>query len=451
MLIEFTFENFLSFKDPSTLSMVAGAGKEFPGNVFQHRLRRATRTRPVPLLKCAAIYGPNAGGKTNLLKALSVMRTMVLHSSKDSQANEPMPVNPFLWHPKTPDQPCTMEVVFVQNDIRYRYGFSADAEQVEMEWLFAAPKGREAKFFIREAGNFEFGSGFGRTSGLEEKTRENALFLSVAAQFNNPVARELLMWFSSLQVVNADDLYNPRHSIAIMEREKNPDRLLEFVRLADHTISDMVFEEIDLIQSDIPQEVQKKIIGDLEKSGSKGQKVKVNKLVSFHHSYDDAGKRLAPVALDFENESKGTRRFFELAGMILFALDHGSALLIDELECSLHPKITRFIINTFHSSETNPKNAQLIFATHDIGLFSRKIFRRDQLWMIRKSDFGGSELYALSDFQVRPDASFDKDYMQGRFGAVPLVREPAEIFRRAGHRGERDTDYSEKGGNNGKG
>ncbi|MDY0223450.1 MAG: ATP-binding protein, partial [Desulfobacterium sp.] len=131
---------------------------------------------------------------------------------------------------------------------------------------------------------------------------------------------------------------------------------------------------------------------------------------------------------DFDDESKGTRRLFYLAGLIFHALDQGSALVIDELECSLHPKLTRFIIDIFNTEKTNPNNAQLIFATHDLSLFSRKFFRRDQLWMVRKNDVGVSELYSLSDFQVRADSSYDKEYIQGRYGAVPVINETLNIF-----------------------
>ncbi|MCF8096054.1 MAG: ATP-binding protein [Desulfobacteraceae bacterium] len=431
MLIEFSLENFFSYKTSSTLTMVAGKGKEFPGNIFHHEPAGAARAKPVPVLKAAALYGANAGGKTNLIKAFDFMREMVLNSSKESQASEPIAVSPFLWHPESQSLPCTMEAVFVQNNTRYRYGFSVDAEKVRLEWLFAAPRGREAKYFVREGDDFDFGSRFVRTSGLEEKTRENALFLSVAAQFNHPVAREVMEWFSGLQVIWTGKRAFPVHSFEMLEKQDRS-RFLEFMRLADDSIADMDLEEISLSFSDLPLNVRNKIAGEMDQAGEKSRKIKSRKLVSYHYSYDDEGKRLEPVPLDFQNESGGTQKLFELAGIILFALDHGSVLVIDELECSLHPKMTRFIIDTFHSSRSNPNNAQLIFATHDVGLFSRRFFRRDQLWMVRKNDVGSSELYSLADFQVRPDASYDKDYMLGRYGAVPMVGEPGAVFGKSG-------------------
>jgi hypothetical protein len=428
MLIQFSLENFLSYRNSSTLNMVAGSGKEFPENVFHHHPAGAARAKPTPLLKVAALYGVNAGGKTNLFKSLFFMKEMVLHSSKESQASEPIGVSPFLWHPEAPSQPSTVEAVFVQNNTRYRYGFSADAQRVHMEWLFAAPKGREAKYFVREANDFEFGNFFSRTSGLEEKTRENALFLSVAAQFNHPVAMEVVEWFTNLQVIWPDRHPFPGRSLEILGGNSRV-RLLDFMRLADDSITNLEIEEIDVLFSDIlPPPLKNRISVEFSHQGEKRDKIKAKKLVSYHYAYDDNGKSLAPVALDFEKESGGTRRLFELAGMILFALDQGAVLVVDELECSLHPKMTRFIIDAFHSKQTNPKNAQLIFATHDVGLFSRQFFRRDQLWLVKKNDYGSSELYSLADFRVRPDASYGKDYMQGRYGAIPMVGEPVSVF-----------------------
>lgn len=321
-----------------------------------------------------------------------------------------------------------MEAVFVQDGIRYRYGFSADRERVHLEWLFAAPRGREARLFIRRQNEFEFGKGMTRVSGLDEKTRENALFISVAAQFNQPEARKVLHWFSSLQVVTDDTRNIFRRSLAILDESLQRKRLEEFIRLADNFISELGIDEADYPLSDLPEALRDVISKDMERAGAKEDKVRLKKPVSHHHSFNDEGARVGLEKFDLAMESKGTKRIFDLAGMIFLALDNGTALIIDELECSLHPRLTRFIIKLFHSEKTNPKNAQLIFATHDQTLFSRKFFRRDQLWMVSKNDVGSSELYSLSDFRVRPDSSYDKDYMQGRYGAVPVLNEPVTAY-----------------------
>jgi uncharacterized protein len=428
MLIEFTVENFLSFKESNALNMVAGAIKEYPGHTFSHLPARASRSKPIILLKSAAIYGANAGGKSNLIKAMAFMRRMVMHSSKESQAGEPFPHNPFLLNPRTSEEPTTMEAVFVQDGIRYRYGFSADRERVRLEWLFAAPRGREARLFIRREDQFEMGKGMTGVSGLEEKTRENALFISVAAQFNQPEARKILQWFSSLQVVTDDSRNIFRRSMAVLEESSQRKRLVEFIRLADYSISELELDVADFLLSDLPDQIRDTISKDMEKAGAKGERVRLKKPVSHHHSFNDEGAMAGLEKFDLAMESKGTKRIFDLAGLIFFALDNAGTLIIDELECSLHPRLTRLIIKLFHSEKTNPNNAQLIFATHDQTLFSAKFFRRDQLWMVSKNDLGSSELYSLSDFRVRQDSSYDKDYMQGRFGAVPVLNESVTAY-----------------------
>jgi hypothetical protein len=363
---------------------------------------------------------------------MAFMRFWVLQSSKESQASEPIPLTSFLLSSECSDEPSSFELIFVHNKVRYRYGFSADTERVHMEWLFAAPKGREARYFVRDNGDFEFGPGFGRPYSLVSKTRENALFLSVAAQFNHGLCKELLQWFTDWHVHIANNGYFPSRSFECVASDDERERLMQFLKLADDSIADLGLEEVDLQSAELPKAVREFLFQDIEKRTGKGRSLRANKLVSYHYMYDENGAQKGLVPFDFKHESKGTQKFFELAGCILFALDHGMPLVVDELECSLHPKMTRFILDLFHNQETNTKNAQLIFATHDLGLFNRHFFRRDQLWMVRKNEFGASELYALSDFQVRPDSSYDKDYMEGRYGAIPVLVEPAAVYRSGG-------------------
>lgn len=428
MLIEFTAENFLSFKDSATLSLVASKGKEFPEHVMYYQPTFAARAKSLPVLKSSALYGANAGGKTNFLKAMAFMRYWVLQSSKESQASEPIPLTPFLLAHENAAAPSTFEVVFVHDGVRYRYGFAADSKQVHMEWLFAAPKGREAKYFIRNEGEFTFGSGFGRPHSLVDKTRENALFLSVAAQFNHTVSKKLLCWFADWQVYTADTGAFPKFSFDRLASVDKRQRMLQFLQLADDTIVDLEVEDVDVHEAKLPRALREQLAQDIEHNKEQGRSLQVQKLVSYHYMYDATGAQKELVPFDFQYESKGTRKFFELAGCILQALDHGTPLVVDELECSLHPQMTRFVLELFHDPDVNTHNAQLVFATHDVSLFSRRFFRRDQLWMVRKNEPGASELYALSDFQVRSDASYDKDYMEGRYGAIPVLAEPRSVY-----------------------
>ncbi len=427
MLIQFSVENFSSFKGQNTLNMVAGSGKEHPQFVFSFRPRGATKARPISLIKSAAIYGPNASGKSNLIKALVFMKKMVRDSSKDTQAGEPIAMTPYRLQAETADQPATLEIIFVRDDVRYRYGFSCDQTHVHEEWLFFAPKGREAKLFVRTGGKIETGDAFDAPGELADMTRDNALFLSVAAQFNVSSAEQVLGWFADVQLKTDDDSF-PHQSMRLFQNSRDKERLLRLLKMADHGISDIALETVDFDQYGLPPEIKKLIVNDLKTRGKDKEKLKFQKMVSFHPLFDAKGNIVDTVAFDFERESRGTKKLFEMAGMIFSALDKGAPMVMDELECSLHPMLTRLVIDTFHSEKTNPRHAQLVFTTHDTGLLHPGLFRRDQFWLIQKDEYGASELYSIADFRVRSDKSHDKAYLQGRYGAVPLLHDPVDIF-----------------------
>ena len=191
MLVEFSVGNYRSFHAPVSLSMLAATKLKHPNldanNIF-------TAPDGLPMLKTAAIYGANASGKSNLIRALSFMRTFVLRSSKESQAGEAIRVEPFRLSTATLHVPSYFQIVFELDGARYRYGFELDAEQVHTEWLYRSVK-RESRLFVREGDEYDIASGFKEGRGLEQRTRPNALFLSVVAQWNGPLAIALLSWF----------------------------------------------------------------------------------------------------------------------------------------------------------------------------------------------------------------------------------------------------------------
>ena len=428
MLIEFEVANFLSFHKPVRLSMVAAAPikERQEENVFD-----AGRQR---LLKSAAIYGANASGKSNLLSAFSFMRWLALNSSKETQAEEHIRVKPFKLDVKTGTQPSRFEVVFsLENGVRYRYGFEADATRITAEWLFLAKVRAETTLFVRDENGIQLGAKFTEGRDLEEKTRANSLFLSVVAQFNGPVATRVLNWFRSARPLHAG-VPNGRHvgrSIEMLQEGDQHKKLLAFLRHADLCIEDLEATEREanipppsFMTEEGKQELKKKVA-----------MLKWVSLSSMHGVYDH-GKRVSQTSLDFESaESDGTQKFFHLAGPILDALENGSILLVDELEAGLHPLLTRAIVRLFNSSESNPKNAQLIFTTHDTNLLSDAGLRRDQIWFVEKDRAEATDLYSLAEFKlpkggkVRNDAAIGKNYIQGRYGAVPFLGDFATLGR----------------------
>jgi len=354
------------------------------------------------LLKTAALYGANASGKSNFIDAIRFMKGFVLSSSKDTQADEQISVEPFRLSTETTNQPSLFEMVFLLDGRRYRYGFEATSERVVAEWLFHVPTIREAKLFERRDSKFEVTNTFREGKELRDKTRDNALFLSVVAQFNGAISNKLLQWFRNLGLIfglNDDGLR--RYTIRRLNEKKHRDEILHLIRRLD--------VGIDGIQ------VRKSPLDDL----SNQERIDV---LTAHRKFDAQGESMAFEFFDMNNnESEGTKKVFSMAGPLVQTLTNGNVLIIDELDARLHPVITRAIIGLFNSSETNPRNAQLIFATHDTNLLSKDIFRRDQIWFAEKDRFGATHLYSLAEYKVRNDASFESDYIRGKYGAIPFV------------------------------
>jgi len=390
MLIEFEVGNFRSFRDPSVLSLAAAGIDGHEDNIFE-----AGRYR---LLPSAALYGPNAGGKSNLLLALVFMRNFVLSSSKDMQAMEPIFLEPFELDVRTREQPARFEVRFLLEDVTYRYGFEADRRRIHTEWLFRATRIKETELFTRENQEIQIGAKFPEGVAFKPWTRENALFLSVVAQFNGPISTRILAWFDAMILFHGLARGQATRSREMLESPKQKKRLMSLMRKADLSIQDLRV---------MKQSHEFVFMGSSASLGSV-------------HALYDGDRRIDKTVLDFETaESHGTKKFFQIAGPVLDALEQGSVMIVDELDSQLHPLLSLALLHLFHSPETNPRHAQLIFATHDTLLLRHGRLRRDQIWFVEKDRQESSRLYSLAEIKVRKDEAFDKNYLDGRYGAVP--------------------------------
>jgi len=414
MLIQFTVGNYKSFKDKATLSMEASADDWLEeSNVINAGERR--------FLKSAAIYGPNAGGKSNFLAAMEVFRDWVMLSSKDAQAGDRIPLAPFRLHVETETAPTFFEASFRNKNTSYRYGFEATSEAIVSEWLFSQKDSiRETRLFTRESARIEVSESFKEGKGLEPRTRSNALFLSVVAQFNGDIAGGILNWMSTFRNVSglqdqeylrytANRLKDKEYAQLIQELTKKADVGIDRIRTHEFTPD----AAAKLVPPRISNEVRQKLLAG---------EFSAFTLKTYHWKYGAEQKPLAPVEFDLKlDESAGTQKFVALTGPFLFTLKHGTTLFIDEFEARLHPSLTKALVGLFNSS-ANTSNAQLIFATHDNGLLDSKRIRRDQVWFVEKDDFGASRLYSLSEFKgVRKESKFAKEYLLGQFGAIPDV------------------------------
>lgn len=415
MLIEFEVGNYLSFKNPVRLSMIAANPiKEFvEENTFQ--------SGRFHLLKSAAIYGANASGKSNLLRAMDFTRKFVLSSSTEMHVGDEIRVTPFKFDVTTENAPSHFEVCFLVNNLRYRYGFEADRKSVEKEWLFFAEKEREKQLFIRSGNRIEITDDFEEGKGLEGKTRDNALFLSVVAQFNGEIAVSISKWFIGFRALHGlHDQNYEKFTTLLLQKETSRQMLINLIKWADLGIEDLIANESpneELIKSD-----------QQDTSARKGYPfVKRSKISSVHGKFKN-GIKEGIVNLDFSSEeSEGTKKLFYIAGPILDCFEKGYVVCIDELDAKLHPLLTKAIVNLFNSSKANPKNAQLIFATHDTNLLQYANLRRDQIWFVEKNLEAATDLYSLAEFKlpdgkkVRNDADLEKNYIRGRYGAVPFL------------------------------
>lgn len=400
MILEFCVSNYMSIKNELKLSFIATTLKE---SLTEANDTVTLADTNLSILRSAVIYGANASGKSNVLKAFAFYKRFITDSFKSSQAGESIDVENFRLNSTTINEPTTMEATFTDGDFIYRYGFEVSSKAVHAEWLFQRAKkkrGKEVEIFYRENEAITVHPKSDLIQELVNKKmiRENALVLSTAAQFNETKAVSILGWLYDTSVLfcsEDDKLW--QQAIRHLDNENVRQRITAFAKYADLGI-----ESISKID---------------------------NHIVSNHRQFDDDGQEVNNVAFSFTgNESEGTIKYFSLAYPIIDALDNGKRLVIDELDSKLHPLLVRKIVTLFNSAETNPKGAQLLFSTHDTFLLSAGLFRRDQVWFTQKDNFGATEAYSLAEYKVRSSSPFERDYLQGRYGATPIIGDMEMIF-----------------------
>ena len=415
VLIQFAVANYRSIKEEATLSLVAGPGGEHRDrNVLVPALQANVRT--TPLLRSAAIYGANAAGKTNLIRALDAMREIVVDPSRTDAA---MPVTPFLLNAEHNGRPTQFEVACIAGGVRYQYGFSATQSGVVGEWLYAWPRGRPQLWFRRERANsgaptFQFG---GKLQGDREvwrrATRDNALFLSTSASLNSTQLRPLYDWFKTRLHVASIGGWSPVYSAQYAQSERKA-AVVRFLQTADLGVSDLRVLEREFTEDMIPEEVPSEMREEVKKAllGTKIADVRV-----VHQ--DPAGE---PIELELEEESDGTQKMFALAGPWVDVLEKGHVIVVDELHDNLHPMLVRYLVERFHDAALE-SDAQLVFSTHDTSILSQDVFRRDQVWFCERNARLETELVPLSDFSPRKGLeNLERSYLAGRYGAVPYLR-----------------------------
>lgn len=415
MLIEFRVKNFRSFREEQVLSFVAGKDK-----TLQETNTTTLTTEKLNLLRSSVIYGPNAGGKSNLIKAIQYMRAVVIESASSLQPGQNFNVQPFRLDEVSTTEPTEFEITLVLNNVRYQYGFALTSERIISEHLLVYKTFKPQRWFQRDydthtgKDNYVLGSGLkGQKNLWEQATRSNSLFLSMAVLLNSEQLQPLFNWFTNqLVIFNEFAPLSPQVSIQMLRHDEGKKNLCGFLSAADISISDI---------SVITRKVQGQAVHfDLVagKTEIRNQEVEENEL-RFQHSTEQGQAEFGLM-----DESSGTRNLLFLAGPILKILAQGLTLIVDELDTSLHPMLVSRLIQLFHNSDFNRNGAQLIFTTHDTSLLDvPDLFRRDQIWFVEKDNKQISSLYSLLEFSPRKNEALGRGYLIGRYGGLPFLSE----------------------------
>lgn len=422
MLLQFSVNNFRSIKDTITFSMNTASN-----GVSKHSFQ----IRDCNLLNSAVIYGANASGKSNVLKAMGFMRNLVLNKPKITQSTDDLPHQPFRLNTETEQASSYFEIVFFLEDVKYRYGFEADNTTVYAEWLYSDEKSKESRLFERDnEQNIHYVNKQKFKEGVGLKVLDNHLFIWKCDQNNGDISKKILQWFNNFNLING--LENEGYLHIALKQMENTDAKSELLKLVK--IADLGIDEIEIEENDVPQDIIKNlpIPEELKQKMLDDGGVTTVGLQTRHKKFSSKNQPIGTVLFKLnEDESQGTQKFFALSAPILDTLDKGKVLLIDELDASLHPMLTECFIKLFNNKELNKQNAQLIFVTHDIHLLSvPELFERDQIWFTEKDQYGSSKLYSLLEFRknhkgkdVRATDNLEKHYLQGRYGAVPYIGE----------------------------
>lgn len=423
MLNGFMCKNFSSYRNELEFTMAADNIKEFDDiNTFD--------TKHGKMLKSTLVYGANAGGKSNFIKAINTMRDIVGTSILDRSVIKK--AEPFRFNTNSIKEPIRFEISFTMKDVLYTYGFEILNNEINKEWL-EKKLSRTVNILERTSPKWEdinLRGDLKDAESIKRYTRKDSLFISTASAFNIELADNIVKWFLNMKILDSDA--SPAETIDFIDNNENcKELILNYLQKADIGIEDVDYEikneELDETSN---LNVIKTLIEDYEPNDKIKLKIarKSFNIKSKHNIYDESNNYIESVLVPFiKYESEGTKKLFSLLGPIFDALDKGSLLIIDEIDSKLHPSIIRLIINMFNTIHINKKNAQLISTTHDVLLLNEDI-RRDQIWFAEKNMYGESELYSLMDFKgIRKDDPILKNYLLGIYGAIPF-KQGSDIF-----------------------
>ena len=420
MLLEFTVENFRSFRDATTFSMMATSDKSLPDNLSNDPSLKDDTT-----LNSAVIYGANASGKTNLVLAMTILRNFVIQSHNHQKGNG-LNHQPFAFDESSAKKPTRFSITFVHNQVMYEYSMGYDHNKVVDEGLSHYPNGKVAKIFSRHGNEFKFNRDRTEQEVISRRTLENQLYLSTSVQFNYAATAPAFEWFQKhlVTIDNTDSFRLTEGAIEFMNHNKKAKALMvKALQIADLGITGIDGKVRKVPLAGLYENMPPQILGVMTVLGNEAKQTDLR----FTHKVkgDDGGE--IEKQLPYVFESEGTRKLFNIFGPIIDVLQKGGTLVVDELDTKLHHDISEWLVSLFHDPSQNKNKAQLIFNTHDQLFLDLASLRRDQIWFVERSpDNGTSELFSLVEFKERKDRDVMKAYQTGRYGAIPAII-PAKV------------------------
>lgn len=416
MLLGFKVSNFRSFRDPAVLLLTRSGRVDGDANLF-----------PDPTVAPAvAIFGPNASGKSNLLRAISTMFGMIQSSTPES--GERLPFSPYVLGDAV-EPFTTFEVIVRFGGVRYDYGFTYDADRILQEWLRSWPKGRQRMLFerdVNEEESWRWGDSLtGQNAALARATRPDTLFLSTVKLLQHDILSPIQQQLASLvHTITSENLPGLMQA-TLRSLSEDPERAGRVIKLMSRADLGVVSMEIE--EDEVPEDVRAAtcaLFATLAPSMSVEdveERLGVKALSPRLRHSGSSGD----IAIPFTWESVGTQNFLALLGPILDRLQSGGVLVVDEIDTSLHPRLVAELVRLFQSPRTNPRQAQLVLSTHDVTIMMNtgvyNVLDRDQLWFVEKDFSGASELHALSDLSARRNEVFSRNYLNGKYGAIPRI------------------------------
>ncbi len=424
MLIEFSVENFMSIKDKITLSMLAGNNEEKENNVIKDNKNR--------YLKSVSIYGANASGKSNIFKAMTAAIVIIRRSSSRQINDKLLEIIPFKFDEESINKPTKFQFIFSTNGTKYVYGFSADSNKIHEEYLYQYLSAKPSMIFERKNTNeYKFTQTEERElSEIQKKNTDNKLLLATATTWNYGKTKDAYMWFAN-EIDTCDD-YESLPNYALEKFDNNDENLKKFtinlLKEAEINISNYNIQKENITNENIRAFFDDIVVQKILQNG--GNIDGASRKIFTKHLIKNSKGSVNEYLLNLKEESLGTQNLFFLSPVLEEAFKFGKTIVIDEIDKSLHPLLVRYIIELFHNPDINKNNAQLIFNTHDINLLSLDIFRRDQIYFVEKDyNQGTTDLYSLDEFSVRKNENIQKGYLQGRYGAIPIIGVGTDLWK----------------------